>query len=917
MADNPLPPIISFTSGKGGCGKTTIAVNFAYTVANARSTNKVLVIDFDISNRGSTGIFSQWTKNVSESLTLTRILKGEYKDFLNRVIQIKEGYYFVPATSNAEELWKEPGYDKLNEFVEGLRKKIYEVAVHLQADCVVLDCFCGIDVLTTSGSACADHTIIVNEPDIVTFTGSLSLKAHLDRSFKQLKRTPELHFVINRVRSDQKVEELNALYRDNLMQEVKNAILTYIPYNNKIFNNFGSYPFFAEILPRSLFARKIEQIAFVLFVKSHPHLLRPKVQKWTEKKFKKIYLQSIDKSAVDTEYLIVRLISVPVMIGLLLVGGLILAYSFRLRPHATWVLTLLLGFLAFYIYFIRLTTTIWILARLHFTLANFLYRLGLKSRFREMRIQEIGKTVLPFISGVLIMTSIVFIVSLGTWLVSIFGDAMFKKDDYTWRMVLQSSSVNYGSQNFPDYSTLTTENYSTPAQQKLLRLQLKRHPVVSFYQELDSGSYLTHLKNTRFPEVAMEFPLRGLIMDSSQVSMIDFLNPSRLFGKARYRYGVDFDAKISYRNTEFNICTMPYNFLDDTISDATFNYCLFPRMSTTDTITKNIKDQFVHSELKNSFEAFSNIASGGNYNDVVFSGLFTRGIFFRDCSFSDCEIELNSRHFIALANCNVRRLALRVPGNDPSDTAFVFVADSLVKHLVLDPRIKVYRMAQFKERVYTEIYQRIKILDQRIGLYESIKSFEDGLPYVYDKSRSYKNLTELYLMTYDTIYYPEIEMFLDSLEVLTRPLISVFEIEENEVNWADRGIYYMLGTSYAIMRVDKEATKEYFEKFHGWIYNVAAPEVTNKLNLWDFGMWNNQMLYNADKLTESQIELFNLLQDMAFSETNSTEAYSRFNRYMGIRTPQRNVEKVDIILKMSYEKERIKELEQIKQSYYY
>ena len=98
MSENPTPRIVAFTSGKGGCGKTTLATNFANTVFKAG--NKVIIIDFDISNRGTTGAFSDYTSEMSEELTLTRVLRDDmHQDGAPRkLMEVKEGLFVVPAS---------------------------------------------------------------------------------------------------------------------------------------------------------------------------------------------------------------------------------------------------------------------------------------------------------------------------------------------------------------------------------------------------------------------------------------------------------------------------------------------------------------------------------------------------------------------------------------------------------------------------------------------------------------------------------------------------------------------------------------------------------------------------------------------------------------------------------------------------
>ena len=53
MPNNPLT--VSFVSGKGGVGKTSLAANFALM---ARELAKTVFIDLDFQNQGATGLLT-------------------------------------------------------------------------------------------------------------------------------------------------------------------------------------------------------------------------------------------------------------------------------------------------------------------------------------------------------------------------------------------------------------------------------------------------------------------------------------------------------------------------------------------------------------------------------------------------------------------------------------------------------------------------------------------------------------------------------------------------------------------------------------------------------------------------------------------------------------------------------------------
>ena len=402
-------PVIAFTSGKGGCGKTTLAVNFANVVSQSKS--RVLIIDMDMANRGCTGLFSSQTKIPHSSLTVTRILRNDWQieqQTQRSILEVKEHIFLIPASSAGEDVWRLPEDINLADFVEDLHSKIQKAIVDFKIDCVVLDCFCGIDKLTTASAAVADHTLIVNEPDIITFTGAIHLLNHLQCEFQQLPRQPNLHFVVNRVKSTYTVAQLNELYENNLKTAIADRIiLCYFPYHERIFMTFGTYPFISDLLPRSLFTRKLELLTYLLFKGTNDKLLKPRVQHFSKRKVRTIYYQSIDVSAVDSDYLVFKLSNYAILLGLWLIVGFGLLRLVPLTPFAAWFFVLALGASLATFTTTSLIYGFWLAARLNFSLAEFRYRLGLVQTKVWGRAFHFLGTLFPVLTGGLMTIAVI------------------------------------------------------------------------------------------------------------------------------------------------------------------------------------------------------------------------------------------------------------------------------------------------------------------------------------------------------------------------------------------------------------------------------------------------------------------------------------------------------------------------------
>jgi len=97
----PILPAIAVTGGKGGVGKTCIAVNLA--VALAELGAKPLLVDFDLGLANADVLLG-----LRPTITLAEVMEGRSK-LSDALIQGPKGMGFIPAASGREELTRLSG----------------------------------------------------------------------------------------------------------------------------------------------------------------------------------------------------------------------------------------------------------------------------------------------------------------------------------------------------------------------------------------------------------------------------------------------------------------------------------------------------------------------------------------------------------------------------------------------------------------------------------------------------------------------------------------------------------------------------------------------------------------------------------------------------------------------------------------
>ena len=298
--------ILAVSSGKGGVGKTTVTLNLARQLSLAGF--RTLLIDFDIHNKGATCLFMDKVEQ-SEVRSVMSIMgvccatdcdltRGFTENFSILDLGYDDKLFLIPAARPDEMVEWKKFVCETHVIVDFFRAFIQTLAEEHHIDVVLIDCYGGVDTLTISAAGVADDFIIINEPDVITFAGTLLLYKQLETTYGSVERKPRVHFVINRISGRYSFSFLQQEYERHLSQlAVDRGVLAYLPFDKLVFDNFGDYPFFSELLPKGLYAKKIRELIARLW--PEPRFLRLTAHSKRERE--KIYESTAENPYADPE----------------------------------------------------------------------------------------------------------------------------------------------------------------------------------------------------------------------------------------------------------------------------------------------------------------------------------------------------------------------------------------------------------------------------------------------------------------------------------------------------------------------------------------------------------------------------------------------------------------------------------------
>jgi flagellar biosynthesis protein FlhG len=174
--------VVAITSGKGGVGKSNVAVNLAITLAGAGKRVTLLDADLGLAN-------ADVLCNVDLRTNLSHVIarKRELADVL---VKAPGGFNLIGGAS---------GLARMADLTDDDRQRLIEALGELerQADVILIDTGAGISPNVLSFTRAADHVLVVTTPEPTAITDAYAVVKVISRDANERR----LSLLVNQARS--------------------------------------------------------------------------------------------------------------------------------------------------------------------------------------------------------------------------------------------------------------------------------------------------------------------------------------------------------------------------------------------------------------------------------------------------------------------------------------------------------------------------------------------------------------------------------------------------------------------------------------------------------------------------------------------------------------------------------------------
>jgi cellulose biosynthesis protein BcsQ len=192
------PRIIAYVSGKGGSGKTTVAIAVGKLLADIG--HPCLLIDFDLATNGASyffkGRFEQTSKGIWEMLSKNNSHTESSNRMNDSVVTISENFYFVPSRTKLNV--RSESYDTISYDSEYLKEQVLnpllDYATQKGAHYILIDCQAGFSISSIAAAESADRAIIVTEADAISNDAADNLLIQFGSSLPDERR-----YLVNKI----------------------------------------------------------------------------------------------------------------------------------------------------------------------------------------------------------------------------------------------------------------------------------------------------------------------------------------------------------------------------------------------------------------------------------------------------------------------------------------------------------------------------------------------------------------------------------------------------------------------------------------------------------------------------------------------------------------------------------------------
>jgi len=208
QANRSHPRVLAVTSGKGGVGKTNIAVNLSTRLASMG--RRVLLLDADLGTANADVI-----ANVTVRANLAHVVAGR-RSIEQIICPAPGGFNLIPGASGLSQM------AALSEFE---RARILQCLQQVEADhdLVLIDTGAGLSPNVLSFLLAADEVIVVTTPEPTAITDAYAVIKSMCRHRENVKVNLLVNMVRDRVEAKRVYERLNAVSRRFLGLSLRDA----------------------------------------------------------------------------------------------------------------------------------------------------------------------------------------------------------------------------------------------------------------------------------------------------------------------------------------------------------------------------------------------------------------------------------------------------------------------------------------------------------------------------------------------------------------------------------------------------------------------------------------------------------------------------------------------------------------------
>ncbi|WP_026485902.1 MinD/ParA family protein [Caldanaerobius polysaccharolyticus] len=239
--------LITITSGKGGVGKSNIAVNLAIFLS--KMGYRTVIVDADL-GLGNVDVIM----GISSKYNLSDVINGE-KSILDIMIQGPADVKIVPAGNGIEEL-----ADIKKEQLDFLIQNF--LLLDYCADYVIVDTGAGISEMVRKFVYAADEPILVVTPEPTSITDGYALV----KSMSKVDGSKSFSFIVNKVESPREGQQIAEKFSDVIGRFLSMRVksLGYVLDDKNVVRSVKAQEPIAIGFPKSNAARCLYDIALKL-----------------------------------------------------------------------------------------------------------------------------------------------------------------------------------------------------------------------------------------------------------------------------------------------------------------------------------------------------------------------------------------------------------------------------------------------------------------------------------------------------------------------------------------------------------------------------------------------------------------------------------------------------------------------------